>query len=114
VVPETPQALEFAEAYRIVPLMFGVAGSVSGRRRAIGLPAVPVVEVDNFTFELWRLGHLAESLRDYCQLYGEGLRAEAGLSAKDTSLDQMLLKALWELQPLLAHNVVYLDVIRTW
>lgn len=114
VVPETEQAVEFAESYRVVPLMFGVAGSVSERRRAIGLPGVPVVEVDNFSFELWRLGHLAGSLRDYCQLYGEGLRAEAGLSEEHTSLDQMLLKALWELQPLIAHNAVYLDAIRTW
>ncbi|MGH3715915.1 MAG: hypothetical protein ACRDT4_21010 [Micromonosporaceae bacterium] len=106
----TPDAIEFAKAHRVVPLMFGIGQtSEDPPRNGIGLGSQVVLEVTNMAYELWRFGHLAGDLWQFAQLHSEALGATAGLPREMTQPDQLLLGFFWELQRMLAHNVVYLD-----
>lgn len=110
VMPDSPEAVGFAEDHRVAPLLAGsIKPATSEGARAIGVAGQPLIELNNIAFELWRLGHLADSLWDYTQLYGDALRNQAGLSAQETVPEQLLLRLLWELQPMLARGAVYLD-----
>ncbi|MQA25551.1 MAG: hypothetical protein GEU94_08770 [Micromonosporaceae bacterium] len=108
----TTESVEFAKEHRVAPLMAGM-GLVSEDPVAvrIGVYGIQTAEVNGFAFELWRLGHRAGSLWDFCQMQGAFLRDETGLSAADSTPEKMLLMSLLELQTLLASNAVYLDTL---
>ncbi len=111
VTMNTQDSVEFAMAYRPAPLMFGVGVTREEPVAVgIGLQGQPAVETSSYGFELWRFGHRAGSLWEFGRIQGELLRDEAGMSETETAPEQMLLHTFWELQALLASNVVYLDL----
>ncbi len=110
VAPDTPDSIDFAKSYRVVPLMFGVGLTGDDPVTAgIGLQGQPAIEVTSFGYELWRFGHRVGNLWDFGRIHGEALAQAAGASREETAPEQMLLHIFWELQPLLACNAVYLD-----
>lgn len=111
VLPGTEDAIDFAEAHRVVPLQFGLGpGDTPGLHR-IGFGDQAALEVDGFTFELWRLGRLADDLWGFCEAYGESLRTTSpDLPADETAAEQLLTRALPEIQTLLGRHAAYLDV----
>ena len=113
--PGAEDAIDFAEAHRLVPLQFGLgAGAAEGSRR-IGFGEQATVEVDGFGFELWRLAPIANDLWAFCEAYGETLRTGgADLSEADTEPEALLARALPAVQALLGRHAAYLDVAPTW
>jgi hypothetical protein len=108
--PGTNDAIDFAEAYRVVPMLFGLGpGGTNGSLHRLGLGTQTSIEVDDLTFELWRLGHLTDDLWTFCDLYGEALRRAGGRAEADTAPESLLTQVLWDIQPLLGAQAAYLD-----
>ena len=109
--PDSADAIDFAEAHRVMPLLFGLGASGSDSSlRQIGFGAQVAAEVDSFTFELWRYGRLTDNLWSFCTVYGEALRQAVGLSEEETAPERLLSRALHDIQRLLARHAAYLDV----
>jgi hypothetical protein len=107
VVPETPDAVEFAKSCRVRALLSGVGeiGDDSGRFGIGWAGAAPVVQVDAFTYEIWKWGPACDSLWHLCEMLSY-VAPESG------DPDEVLNRTLSSLQILLAHGAAFLDEAR--
>lgn len=113
VTPGTPQAVEFANAYRVQSLMVGLGNTPDEPLlTGIGLPGLPpAVRVEPFSAELWEWGHIFPNLWGVCTMFTE-VNAEMEQPDADTDPESVLTRLLNSLHLLIAPNAMYLDAAR--
>jgi len=122
VTPGTEEAVEFAQVCRIRALQIGLGNTADDITRfAIGLADDhPLVSVPAFTYELWKWGHVCDSLWHACQVFAAatGGGALPGAAPSDDAPtveadpERVLAQCLAATQALIAHGAAYLDEAR--
>jgi hypothetical protein len=114
VTPGTPDAVDFARAHRVVPLMMGLGNTPEEPLRyGVGLFGyTPVVRVPSLVYDVWQWGSLGASLWDVCQAFAQA-GAEAEVSdSHEQHPEYVLTTYLNSLQQLLGPNAAYIDEAR--
>lgn len=114
VTPGTPDAVDFARAHRVVPLMVGLGNTPDEPLRyGLGLFGMaPVVRVSSLVYDVWQWGSLGASLWDVCQAFAQaGTEAEVS-DPQERDPEAVLTAFLNALQLLLGPNAAYLDEAR--
>jgi len=115
VSPETGQAREFADAFRLQSLLIGLGNNPEDPvLDGIGLVGVPpVVMVRPRVFEIWQWAHLWPTIWAAC----EGLAyiaGETGQAESEAADPEKVLELMFEAtRTLISRNAVYLDVAMT-
>jgi hypothetical protein len=106
VAPGTPDALNFARAFQLRPLMLGLGNlDAEPETYEIGLPGQPVAQVGDVLYRLYLWGHLEPDLWAACQ-------ATAAVSPAAFADALVLLDAVIEaMHALLSPNAAYLDTV---
>jgi hypothetical protein len=111
VVPGTPQALQFAETHRLVPLMLGLGNTADEPwLYGIGLIGQPLVTVTHPVFEVWQWSPAEESLWLTCRGTVEVARRAGSTNPDVTDAERLLNGFLPTVHSLLAAGVACLDV----
>ncbi len=107
----TPDAVEFAERYRMVPQLLGLGNNPEEPwNYQIGLFERPVIQLPGALYDLWRWAVVDEHLWNACQ-GAAGLAKQVGVTAPDEIDPELLLDAfLVMLHPLLSVQALHLDV----
>jgi hypothetical protein len=96
---------EFAERYRLVPLLVGLGNTEENPDiYAIGLPGTPVARVNAGSYELWQWSALAPTLWHTCEV-------RAKVTEDPVSAAELVSDVLAEARPLLANSCAYLDLV---
>jgi hypothetical protein len=112
VVPGTPEAVEFARAYRLVPLLSGVAADADvPDRRLLGVNDRPYATVDSWAYAVWCWAPLSGDLWQLAQEFAE-LDAEDPTEASPATREEVLDDLIDAAQALLAGGAAYLDETR--
>ncbi len=108
---DNPDVIQFARACRIRSLLVGSGNTAEDPLRYGITPseALPPVQVDNFTYELWKWGHACDNLWHACQIL-----AAAGDPDDPDQVDpeRVLDRCMQSIQTLLASGAAYLDEAR--
>ncbi|MBT8225600.1 MAG: hypothetical protein HKP61_11880 [Dactylosporangium sp.] len=114
VEPGTQDAIGFARAHRVEPLMIGL-GNTPDHPLTCGigfLGAAPVVTVPTLVFDILQWGSLANSLWDVCAAFATA-GAQGGVSNTDEHNPEYVLTTfLTSLYTLLGPNAAYIDEAR--
>jgi hypothetical protein len=111
VMPDSPEAVEFAKACRTRSLLIGL-GNSADEPLLYGIGAaqnVPAVRVPGFAYELWKWGHACDSLWHACQVLAA---ADGAANLEQSDPERVLSRCLAAIQVLLAHGAMYLDEAR--
>ncbi len=112
VAPGTPAAIEFAAAYRLVPLLSGVAEAADvPDRHHLGVNGRPYATVDSWAYAVWCWAPLSDNLWRLAQ-ESAALDAEDPTEESPATEEDVLDDLLDAAQALLASGAAYLDESR--
>lgn len=109
--PDSPEVINFARACRARSLLVGQGNTPQDPLRYGVSPseAIASVQVDSFTYELWKWAHACDNLWHACQI----LAAAGDPDDPDqVDPDRVLDRCLRSIQTLLAIGAAYLDEAR--
>jgi hypothetical protein len=112
-LPETEHSVEFAEAYRLVPLMLGLGNTAEEPdRHGIGFFGQTALTVRGPHYSVWEWSHLDGNLWAGCRAYAD-TAIQAGITDPEQTIpERVLTDILGILQALLASGTAYLDLAR--
>jgi len=115
VTPGSDQAREFAEAYRVRPLLMGIGNTANDPvLDGIGLAGMPpLVRVRPRVFEIWEWTHLWPSIWSACEGFAAVANQAADAGAEPAEPEALLDFMLDAFRTLIAHSALYLDVVTT-
>lgn len=111
-MPGTEHSIDFAESYRLVPLMLGLGNSPEEPwLQAIGFYDQPVLKVANEVYSLWEWAHVDNNLWAACHAYADTSRHAGETDPQETEPELILTGFLGSaLHALLAAGAAYLDL----
>lgn len=110
-VPGTAHSVDFAEAYRLVPLMLGLGNSADEPwLQAIGFFDQPVVKVANEVYSMWEWAHVDNNLWAACHAYADTSKRANQTDPEETVPELILTGFLGAVHGLLAAGAAYLDL----
>lgn len=109
----TPEVIDFAARYRIVPRLLGLGNTPEEPWFfQIGLFGQPVIGLPGALYELWRWAGIDDHLWDGCRAAAT-IASQGGVSDPDQTDPELLLDAFLELlHPLLGAQAMHLDLRR--
>jgi hypothetical protein len=112
-LPETEHSVEFAESYRLVPLMLGLGNTTEEpARHGIGFFGRTALTVRGPHYSVWEWSHLDGNLWAGCRAYADSA-IQAGITDPEQTIpERVLTDFLGTLQALLASGAAYLDLAR--
>ena len=111
-IPGTEHSIDFAESYRLVPLMLGLGNSPDEPwLQAIGFFDQPVIKVANEVYSMWEWAHVDNNLWAACYAYADTSK-RAGETDPEETQPELILTGLLSsaLHGLLAAGAAYLDL----
>jgi hypothetical protein len=115
--PGTPQAIEFASKYRLVPLQIGL-GNTREEPWAyrIGIGDNVLLTLSGTPYTAWEWCHLYQNLWDFCRNLAKIREGHTDPPAKpeDKDPEKILTEVLLSLHHLLTSSCAYLDVPHDW
>ncbi|MGH3452635.1 MAG: hypothetical protein ACRDQW_18420 [Haloechinothrix sp.] len=110
-VPGTAHSVDFAEAYRLVPLMLGLGNSAEEPwMQAIGFFDQPVIKVANEVYTMWEWAHVDNNLWAACHAYADTSQRAKQTDPEETVPELILTGFLSAVHGLLAAGAAYLDL----
>lgn len=109
VAPETTEAVRFARAHRVVPLVFGLGDGPDGRS-AVGLYHEPLLLLAPALAELWQFAAVSANLWAGCLAAAEGAAAAGQVAPEQIEPARVLCGVLRALHALLVTGVACVDV----
>jgi len=107
---ETEEAIEFAESYRLVPLMLGLGNTPENPGlHGIGFLDNPVLSVPGTVYNLWEWAHVDDSLWAACYSFADISREAGNTDPELVEPERILNGFLTTLSVLLVANTAYLD-----
>jgi hypothetical protein len=112
-VPGTEHSVDFAEAYRLMPLMLGLGNSPEEPwLQAIGFFEQPVLKVANEIYSMWEWANVDNNLWAACYAYADTSKRAGETDPEETVPELILTGFLGTLHALLAASAAYLDLAR--
>lgn len=109
--PGTERIIDFAESYRLVPLMLGLGNTAEEPwLYRIGFFNQPVASVASDVYSMWEWAHLDNSLWAACHTYADTSRRAGSTDPDDTIPERVLSGFLGAVHQLLAVSAAYLDL----
>ncbi|MGH3657925.1 MAG: hypothetical protein ACRDUA_14815 [Micromonosporaceae bacterium] len=110
-IPGTEHSLDFAESYRLIPLLLGLGNSADEPwLHGIGFFNQPRLAVTSEVYSLWEWSHLDPDLWAACRAHAQTSQ-RAGLTDPEQVVPERILTGfLGALHPLLTAGAAYLDV----
>jgi len=111
VTPGTPDAIEFARAHRVVPLMVGLGNTPEEPLlNGVGLFGMePIVRVPSLVYDVWQWGSVGASLWDVCQAFAQAGEEVVVSNSHEHNPEFVLTTYLNSLHVLLGPNAAYID-----
>jgi hypothetical protein len=110
-VPGTEHSVDFAEAYRLMPLMLGLGNTPDEPwLQAIGFFEQPVVKVANEVYSMWEWANVDNNLWAACHAYADTSKRAGETDPEETVPELILTGFLGVAHALLAAGAAYFDL----
>jgi len=110
-VPGSQHSIDFAEAYRLVPLMLGLGNTADEPwLHGIGFFDQPVIKVTNEVYSLWEWAHVDNNLWAACHAHADIAKRAGADDPDETVPERVLTGFLGAVHALLASSAAYLDL----
>jgi hypothetical protein len=112
-IPDTEHSVEFAESYRLVPLMLGLGNTAEEPwQQGIGFFGRPALTVRSVHYSLWEWSHVDGDLWTGCHAHADTAIRAGITDPEQTVPERVLTDFLGALHPLLASGAACLDLAR--
>ncbi|MGH3737663.1 MAG: hypothetical protein ACRDT6_18935 [Micromonosporaceae bacterium] len=104
-------SLDFAESYRLVPLMLGLGNTPEEPwLHGIGFLDQPVLKVAGEVYSMWEWAHVDNNLWAACHSHADTARRAGASDPDETVPERILTGFLGAVHPLLTASAAYLDL----
>ncbi|MGH3660733.1 MAG: hypothetical protein ACRDT8_18930 [Micromonosporaceae bacterium] len=110
-VPGAEHSVDFAESYRLIPLMLGLGNTPEEPwLHGIGFFDQPVIKVAGEVYSMWEWAHVDNNLWAACHAHADTAKRAGGTDPDETVPERILTGFLGAIHPLLTASAAYLDL----
>ncbi|MGH3715911.1 MAG: hypothetical protein ACRDT4_20990 [Micromonosporaceae bacterium] len=104
-------SVDFAESYRLVPLMLGLGNTAEEPwLHGIGFFDQPVLKVASEVYSMWEWAHVDNNLWAACHAHADTATRAGATDPEETVPEKILTGFLGTMHPLLTASAAYLDL----